>query len=346
MSEREAQLHPIAEVQSTKIVVSLVEFHSSNAAFYHINDPIDPSSDLLKIINHEDAWDNTPFSKESVRKERIVRESELLNAYSQDMQATPVIVTFDNSKTKYEAVKMRNIDKSGFFETLIQTNQRLPIAETAHAVLNIISNPRVCPTVANIEEAVYKYDIPGNKVPLNTIEDFLRYTIQFEVKLAKDASPTDEKCSQWENVLLSYITRNADILNKRRELLRFTHGDLRLSNMAVINNAVVAIDPVEKPLWQINDGRMEAGFFYTDLLVHGLDKEVALFWNTLSEKYKDTEKSIGAEDSAEIMDNITLGYRLLVLYSMNIHENHPERVQHASELLDKLTQSLAVSLEN
>lgn len=302
----------------TPILTERLLFPSFQARFYrHGVDRV------AKVYNHQDVWDGViPLGDELQRAALMSREVTCLKGSAPSLNAQFSAVQVPTTVYPYRevdtAIVMDEIPTQAFLESKIQAKQ--PI------------DPHIFAAIAR-RVADFHFDVtacPRAEVP--SMAQYLQDLMSGESQLLLTGAEADERkiYNHWGDRIAAYIDKHSVTLEQRREVLGepvVGHGDIKASNMVYFPSGEVGIiDPAPVKLWQINDRRMDAGFFRIELELMGLGNEAATYWQAYNEAYniKLSEQQFTPaerkmlEHSHAIIDTVSDIYRLTIFHRLAV----------------------------
>ena len=314
-----------------KVLTDQRAFGSFQANFYNCD------QSLAKVYGHEDIWGGLiPLGNPTKRQSLIAREVACLKALAPSLDAQVVTVTVPNGEID-TGIVMNEIPRAAFLEQSILSGQVVPpkvFTDIARRVADFHFDSIACP----------RADVPS-------MSQYLQELMAAESKMLLEGADIDEQkiYHKWGNLIAKYIDAHTPDLERRRQLLGepiVGHGDIKSSNMAYLEgDEVCIIDPAPVDMWQINDRRMDAGFFKTELELIGRNDDAQTYWQEYDKAYLEYVAKQGLEpqdmafiqESNRIIDRISDLYRLTIFHRLAVKKGvNPERGPVSKQLLETL----------
>lgn len=263
-------------------------------------------------------WGFIPINDPEYRAELVASEIAGLGVLGQALNAIPVIVKEEQGWRHDIGIEMNRLKP----ESLTGHPTPEQYRNIARRIINYHFDSRLCPEV-DLEDGETMTTFIRSLLLGGSIQG--RDPIPGEVgilreRLKEDSSYLDSLSSS----IISFLSKFEPTISRFGKNFHepiMGHGDIKLDNLALVDEEPQMLDVAPWTDWRINSRRMDAAFLYADLQVHKRVDEAKAYWDEYNKLY--LQKISGreyntkaTEQDLQVIDVISKVYRYMILYRL------------------------------
>ncbi len=322
---------------------------------------LEDSARVLKLYkNDEQLWGFIPLGDELYRAELTAAEVANLGVLGQAVNAVARITRTNGDWRHDRVISMNKIPQKDFLIQRLKQNSATPtdLQNIADTVVDYQFVDKLCRPIQFKDGETMTTFLEA----LLLGGEFQDRLLPGEISILKSSLGNSPEQAHYHEVITDSLRRFSGVIEQRSRQYGepvLGHGDIKIDNIAVVNDKPVILDIAPWIDWRINDRRMDAAFLYADLMINGQEGLAHAYWSEYDNEYK---KRIGFDDLSpeeqqstqlgiNVLDAISLVYRYMILYRLEGKMSHgPDQEKarqyqplatNAKRLLDDAVASLA-----